>query len=217
MCKERALHVARRTWPLGMLGLALLAGCSLLHRGPSIDERIKLIAVMPIERDEFAHTDTTQAPPRLKAGAERVVTAEVYSVLAASSEWRFVPDLTVGQALPKLDRTAPLVSRARELGKAVGADGVLYGTVSRYRDREGSEYGARTPASVAFTLSLVSVATGKVLWTRRFDETQQALSSNLFNWWQFWRGGPRWFSAEEFTRLGVERLLDNLAAQLGID
>ena len=61
------------------------------------------------------------------------------------------------------------------------------------------------------------MSTGKVLWTRTFDETQQSLSSNLFNWWQFWRGGPRWFTAEEFTRLGVERQLDDLADKLGID
>jgi Peptidoglycan-synthase activator LpoB len=196
---------------------SLLAGCSLLHRGQTIDEPIKLIAVMPIERDEKASTGAPGETPRLKPGAERVVTAEIYSVLASSSMWRFVPDLTVAQALPKLDASAPLTSRARELGKAVGADAVLFGTVARYRDREGSEYGSRQPASVAFTLSLVSVATGKVLWTRNFDETQQALSSNLFNWWQFWRGGPRWFTAEEFTHLGVERLLDNLAQQLGID
>jgi hypothetical protein len=201
---------------LSVLGVATLAGCSLLHGSPPIDEPIKLIAVMPIERDAPAGTPTDGAP-RLKPGAERVVTAEVYSVLASSSKWRFVPDLTVAQALSKVDPKGSLQSRARELGKAVGADGVLFGTVSRYRERVGGEYGARDPASVAFTLSLLSVSTGKVLWTRTFDETQQSLSSNLFNWWQFWRGGPRWFSAEEFTRLGVERLLEDLANKLGID
>jgi len=93
----------------------------------------------------------------------------------------------------------------------------LYGTVSRYRERVGTEFGATEPASVAFTLSLLSVSNGKVLWTRTFDETQQSLSSNLLNWWQFWEGGPRWFTAEQFTHLGVERLLNNLAGQLGLD
>ena len=202
---------------LGALVVLGFAGCSLLQRGQTIDERINLIAVMPIEREEPPSATAAQGPPRLKAGAEHVVTAEIYAVLASSSMWRFVPDLTVTQALSKIDSQGPLVSRARALGKAVNADAVLYGTVSRYREREGSEYGSREPASVSFTLSLVSVASGKVLWTRSFDETQQALSSNLFNWWQFWRGGPRWFSAEEFTHLGVERLLDDLAAKLGID
>jgi len=202
---------------VGTVGLVALAGCSLLQRNPPIDERINLIAVMPIEREEPVDASTGEQRPRLKSGAQRVVTAQIYSVLASSSTWRFVPDLTVMQALPKIDSTGGLQSRARALGKAVGADGVLFGTVSRYKDREGGEYGAREPASVAFTLSLLSVSTGKVLWTRTFNETQQSLSSNLFNWWQFWRGGPRWFTAEEFTRLGVERLLDDLSDKLGLD
>jgi len=216
MCSGGTSRVARRS-SLAALCVVLLAGCSLLGRGPAIDERINLIAVMPIEREEPASAVASTGPPRLAPGAERVVTAEVYSVLASSSIWRFVPDLTVTQALVKLDTKGPLQTRAQALGKAVGADGVLYGTVSRYRERVGTEFGAREPASVAFTLSLVSVSTGKVLWTRTFDETQESLSSNLLNWWQFWRGGPRWFTAEEFTHLGVERLLDNLAGQLGLD
>lgn len=221
MSKDGTSFVAGRTSPpyhwIGVLGLVLLAGCSLLHHNPPIDEPIKLIAVMPIAREEPAGASTAEGGPRLKAGAEQVVTAEVYSVLAGSSNWRFVPDLTVAQALSKVSSTGPLASRAQELGKLVHADAVLFGTVSRYKERMGGEYGAREPASVAFTLSLVSVSTGKLLWTRSFDETQQSLSANLLNWWQFWRGGPRWFTAEEFTRLGVEHLLDYLAKELGLD
>jgi peptidoglycan-synthase activator LpoB len=217
MATRLSSSLAKRAALLGMAGLVALAGCSLLQRNPPIDERINLIAVMPIEREEPVDAPTVEDRPRLKAGAQRVVTAQIYSVLASSPKWRFVPDLTVMQALPKIDSKGGLQSRARDLGRAVGADAVLFGTVSRYKDREGGEYGARDPASVSFTLSLVSVATGKVLWTRTFDETQQSLSSNLFNWWQFWRGGPRWFTAEEFTRLGVERLLDDLSDQLGLD
>lgn len=222
MSKTCASRAARRPSRSALLQATLLAvlalgGCSLLHHNPPIDERINLIAVMPIERQEPSGAPTTDGRPRLKAGAEHIVTADIYSVLASSSQWRFVPDLTVVQTLPKIDAKGPLVSRARDLGKALNADGVLFGTVSRYKERVGSEYGATEPATVAFTLSLVSVSTGKVLWTHTFDETQQSLSSNLFNWWQFWRGGPRWFTAEEFTHLGVERLLDELSAQLGLD
>jgi hypothetical protein len=60
-------------------------------------------------------------------------------------------------------------------------------------------------------LKLISVASGKILWTGAFDQTQRPLTENLFNWWQFWRGGPRWFTAQEFTRLGVEHVLRDLA------
>ena len=154
-------------------------------------------------------------PPRIEPGASRVLTAQIYGVLASSSEWRFVPDLTVVQALPKIPPSGDLAERARALGKAVGADAVLFGTVSRYVERVGSEYGAQEPAAVAFKLQLISVASGTILWTGSFDQVQEPLSSNLFNWWQFWRGGPKWFSAEEFSHLGVEHEINDLAQQMG--
>jgi len=169
---------------------------------------MNLIAVMPIERDE-------PSSGALLPGAESVVTAQIYGVLSRSPEWHFVPDLTVVQALKQIPRTGELPARARDLGKAVNADGVIYGTVSRYIEREGSEYGARSPAAVSFKLYFISVSTGRILWNGAFDEQQQPLTSNLFNWWQFWQGGPRWFTAKEFTRLGVERLLGELAKKLG--
>jgi hypothetical protein len=198
-----------------LLALLLLAGCALLRRGPAIGEPIKLIAVLPIERHEPADVPDSPASQRLLPGAENVVAAQIYGVLSGSPEWRFVPDLTVAQGLAKVPGTGDLVSRARALGKAVDADAVLCGTVYRYMERVGSEYGARQPASVSLTLQLVSVATGEVLWSAKFDQQQQSLAANLFNWWQFWKGGPRWFTAQEFTRLGVERLLGELADQLG--
>ena len=226
MCNPRtAVHAPARQRHRGsaayarilLFGFAALAGCSWLHPSPAIDEHVNLIAVMPTEREEAGGAPSADTRPRIKVGAERVVTAEIYSVLANSTKWRFVPDLTVVQALPKIGTQGSLQSRARELGTAVKADAVLFGTVSRYKERIGGEYGAQEPASVAFTLSLVSVSTGKILWTGKFDQTQEPLSSNLLNWWQFWRAGPRWFSAEEFTRLGVERLLDELSGKLGLD
>jgi TolB-like protein len=195
--------------------LAAGAGCNPFHRPPKLAERVDLIAVMPIE--PIGRTSATPPVPAeaVAPGAAREVTAAVYGVLTSSSEWRVVPDLTVVQALGHLKREGDLASQARALGKEVGADAVLFGTVSRYVQRVGAQYAARHPASVAFTLNLVSVASGKILWTRSFDQTQQPLATNLFNWWQFWRGGPRWFTAQEFTRLGVERVLRDLSQRLG--
>ncbi len=148
-------------------------------------------------------------------GAETVVTAQIYAVLSSSTYWRFVPDLATAPAVSALPEGGTLAERARALGKAVGADGELFGTVSRYVERVGAGYGAQHPAAVGFTLQLVSVPSGKVLWKDSFDQQQQPLAWNLFNWWQFWRGGPRWFTAEEFTHLAVEHLLEDLARKLG--
>lgn len=206
------------TWclPLVVASSLLTAGCSLISRSAKLPEPIGVIAVMPIERAEPASATPPTERPQLEPNAERVVTAQIYGVLSASPAWRFVPDLAVADALSRQGSSSgDRAARARTLGKAAGADSVIFGTVSRFRERVGSEYGAKQPAAVSFTLQFVSVASGNVLWTGSFEQAQQPLSSNLFNWWQFWRGGPRWFTAQEFTRLGVERLLEELSKKVG--
>ncbi|MFI5395933.1 MAG: hypothetical protein ACHQ9S_10410 [Candidatus Binatia bacterium] len=196
---------------LGALVLVVLTGCNPFHRIPRISEPISLLAVMPMESVERVSATPAEGVESLPPDAARKVTAEVYGVLTSSSDWRVVPDLTAMQALSRIKPGGDLASRARALGQEVGADGALFGTVSRYVERVGTGYGARQPAAVAITLQLISVKSGKILWSGSFDETQRPLSSNLFNWWQFWRGGPRWFTAQEFARLGVEHLLRDLS------
>jgi hypothetical protein len=60
---------------------------------------------------------------------------------------------------------------------------------------------------VAFSIGLLSPATGEVVWEGSFDETQESLSANVFDWWMFWDEGPRWLSASELSGLGVDQLL----------
>jgi hypothetical protein len=164
--------------------------------------------------ETFASAPTVGGAQGTASNAARVVTAQIYDVLSSSPEWRFVPDLTVSQALSKADVSGDLAERARWLGQQVGADTVLFGTVSRYVERVGAEYGVKQPPAIAIKLQLLSVKSGKILWTGAFDQEQQPLSSNLFNWWQFWQGGPKWFTAQEFAHLAVERLLGDLKKRL---
>lgn len=196
-----------------VLALALVFGissCGWLRRVPPLEENVELIAVLPLERVEPPAGKESTLPP----GAEKVVTAQIYRSLAESPRWRFVPDLRVQEALARIPAGSGIQERARALGRAVGAEAVLYGTVERFVERKGGQYGAKVPASVAFSLALISVASGKILWQVRFAETQEPLSVNLLKFWMFWRGGPRWFSAEELARLGVERVLADLARHL---
>jgi hypothetical protein len=207
-------YAIRHTPYAALAVLVLLSACSLLQPHEPLDEPVNLIAVFPIQRSEPTGAAAPDEPPQLAPGAERTITADIYGVLASSPEWRFVPDLTVTQTLAKLPHTGSLESQARDLGKAVGADAVLYGTVFRFAERVGSQYGAQRPARVGFRLRLASVATGKILWEDSFDQTQEPLSSNLFNWWMFWQAGPKWFTAQEFSRIAVQRVLDNLKDRL---
>lgn len=193
-----------------LVSLIGLAGCAQYNRlvgkeGPEPIDPIGLLAVMPID------ADTTN--PVVAADAGKVVTAEIYGVISDSPTWRFVPDLTVSDQMTELSPLDEPAVRALKLGKAVNADSVLFGEVSRFTERVGSEYGASSPAAVSISLKLVSVSRKKIVWHGEFNETQESLSENLLNFWQFWRGGPKWFSAREFAHLGVERLLEDLQSQ----
>jgi hypothetical protein len=149
--------------------------------------------------------------------AGMAITGQIYEVLAHDPKFRFVPDLTISDAVnrPAVAQASGLVARAVALGKEVKADTVIYGQVFRFRERVGTEYGASEPASVSFELGIVDVNSGEELWKGKFSETQQSLSANFLNWWMFWRAGPHWFTVRELAGLGVEKLIDDMKDEIG--
>lgn len=176
-------------------------------------ETTHLIAVLPVEPAPAPRDGAAAAPPP-GPDAGLAVTAQVYRSLADQTDFRFVPDLTVDDEVstPEVRSAGDLLDRAVALGKQVGADAVIFGRVFRFQKRVGTQYGATQPASVWFELAVVDVNSGEVIWQDQFDETQQPLTSNLLNWWMFWRAGPRWMSAGELAGLGVERMFGSLSA-----
>jgi hypothetical protein len=85
------------------------------------------------------------------------------------------------ELLAYMKKTATIKAHALKLGAHVQASHVMVGTVWRYRERKGTAYGADLPASVAFSLYLLDVASGDTVWNASFDKTQQSLSENLFD------------------------------------
>jgi hypothetical protein len=219
---RKGLAMAHRQLPralrsgLALILLATLAACGSGETAPKekieqpIGQPIGLLAVLPIQRELLADATDPSGRPLLEPGAESAVTAAVYDALATTSNWRFVADQTVSGVVRRFQSSTPIAERAEALGKAVNADGVLYGKVWRFQERVGADYGAKYPASVAFDLHLLSVATGKTVWSGTFDQTQQQLSSNMLNFWQFWEGGAKFFTVREFTLLGAKRLVQDM-------
>ena len=204
---------------IAAFALALCGACA--ARTPRVERApVNLLAVLPIEAAQAEPDPTARqraAPPApLPPDAGAAITGQIYRVLAHRSEFRFVPDVAVADALRReaVRQVPDRVARAVALGKAVGAEGVIFGRVSRFRERVGTEFGATQPAAVSFDLGLVVVSTGDVIWEGRFDQTQEPLSANLLNWWMFWRGGPRWFTARELAGLGVERLFEEMKSKV---
>jgi hypothetical protein len=206
-----------------LLACASLHGCAARRPTdlPAPIRPIKLVAVLEIQPARAGATTVAgdgEQQRRLPPDAGLAVTGQIYSVIANRSDYRFVPDLTVSDTSkqPRI-ATGALPDRALELGKAVGADGVIFGTVSRFDERIGTELGATEPASVSFDLNMLETASGKVVWHGEYSSTQEALSSNLLQFWMFWRSGPRWISARELARVGAEQLLDDMRSVMQVE
>lgn len=98
----------------------------------------------------------------------------------------------------------------QNVGKCAGADFVVVPMVLNWREREGSEMGATKPASVDLTLTLLDVRTGGIVKHYHFEETQQALSSNLLEAQKFVSRNGRWVTAMELAQEGLRQGLKEL-------
>ncbi len=133
----------------------------------------------------------------------------VYSAMASMPDWQIVSESEVkdiAQSVPAGSDT----ERLRKIGQMVYADGVVVGRMQRYRERIGNEWGAKSPASVAFVLELIDVRRGDVVWSARFDETQKPLSENIFALGNVGDRGIRWLTAEQLAQEGVRKAVGDL-------
>ena len=195
----------------GLIVLALcvsIAGCGKTRppdwlwpwsEGDDTPQFVDLVAVVPL-REVPGRADARDKKTGrriLDDQAGRAVTAQIYGYLAEQTRYRFVPDLSVAAFLEGNDYRDP-AAVAQDVADEFDADAVLFGTVYRFQERVGTRFAATAPASVAFELQLYLVSAKGVVWKGEFDETQQALSSNFFDAWMFWRAGPHWRAAFGF-------------------
>ncbi|MCK7507368.1 MAG: hypothetical protein MZV70_27215 [Desulfobacterales bacterium] len=85
------------------------------------------------------------------------------------------------------------------------------GYVYRYRERVGYDYSAERPASVAFEIHLISAKDGSTLWRGIFDKTQKSLMEDVFQVSSFFKGGAKWLTARELTKLGVDEVFSTFS------
>jgi len=144
-------------------------------------------------------------------GADQFLTESLVALLQERGGYQLIPPgrvegaqstllLDPGQKMADLDMIL-------EIGRKLGADGVVLGRVYRFRERRGNDYSAETSASVSFDLLLVYVPDGQLLWERHFNESQQALSENLFNLRSFIDRKGRWLTARELAASGLQQVL----------
>ncbi|HLK85860.1 MAG TPA: GNA1162 family protein [Candidatus Binataceae bacterium] len=173
--------------------------------------KVHRVAVMPL----IDHPNATGEP--IEEGAAESITADAWGRLTLVSGWEVVPESDVRGVMQQLPPTtlANMQSNALKLGREVSADAVLYGTVTRYEERVGTDYAAKSPAAVAFALHLIDVHNGVVLWTARYARQQEALTQNIFNVGNFLANRGRWVRAHDLAERGVDEALDDLKSKLG--
>jgi hypothetical protein len=85
-------------------------------------------------------------------------------------------------------------------------------TIAVYRERFGTAYGVAEPSSVSLQVLLVRAGQKQAAWSADYTQTQEPLAYNLWNFWGFLRGGPRWLAADDLARIGVDEAVKELAA-----
>ncbi|MGE5219488.1 MAG: hypothetical protein ACM3SP_21015 [Chloroflexota bacterium] len=201
--------------------LSLAAACSFGAGNIQISQssdlgsrRIHRIAVMPpgVLNDEAGRKlplGTTPGPRTAAQDAPETLARATYSAMASMPVWQIISDAEVREVIQSLPASDEAV-RLRQLGEMVYADAVIVGRVLRYRERVGDEWGAKSPASVAFVLELHDTRRGDLIWSSRFDETQKSLSENIFAIGEIGRRGIRWLTASQLMQEGVKKAVAQL-------
>lgn len=130
----------------------------------------------------------------------------LFEKLAKDSRRQWIPPREAAAAFAQLASSNPTLTDRDiyvRIGKSLSVEGVLGGHVYRWHEREGTDYAAKRPASVAFDLYLLSAGDGEILWKASFDKTQISLSENLLDLKTFLKAKGRWMTAEELAEIGV--------------
>jgi hypothetical protein len=93
--------------------------------------------------------------------------------------------------------------QANKFGENLQADLVVVGSIWRFREKGTVKEISDSPASVAFAVYLMEVASGKRLWRNAFDGTQKILSEDVLGGLKQGKIGLRWVSVNELARYGV--------------
>jgi len=195
---------------LSLTALTLLSGCAANTTAQIKPEDmlpIKTIVVLPVE---IGPVNEGSRSPKEKQQLEKgqrfldTLLAEYFSgrediaILTPEQRDELEKDMT-------RCRTSAVVTMCR----TKKADAILLYTLQRFTEREGTEYSIVTPATVTFNYKLIHSETGQTLCSGAFDEAQQPLLSDMFQFANKAKRGIKWLSAEELAREGLKEKTAN--------
>lgn len=149
------------------------------------------------------------------AGAADFLTDHLFSMLQNNTDFKLIPPgLAEGvrSSLLSDDKSAPLeYDLLIATGRALKADAVMAGYIFRFKERVGTQYAVKSPASVAFEIHLIQTADGRILWSGQFNETQRSLSEDLLKIGTFLKRKAKWITAREMAQAGLEETLRSMS------
>jgi hypothetical protein len=170
------------------------------HRTPNMDETLDDTLSCTIS--QICVDDPAIAP---QAGT--MLTRLIQSVLTLRFGPNVVPadEVQTAYAALRLNGSKDTPRElAQRLASMLGADLMVVGTVWRYRDRGAIEGFPEKPASVAFAVYLVDPETGRRVWRKIFDETQEFALKDMSKFTDRMKMGLKWLSVDELARYGVK-------------
>ena len=146
---------------------------------------------------------------KLAEGADQIMTRLVNDALQIRFPDQMVSmeQAAAGYAEVIHDQTLDTPRKlAKKFGETLHADLVVIGTIWRFREKASFKENPDSPASVAFSVYLMEVASGKRLWRNGFDGTQKTLSEDVLGGLKQINMGLRWLSVNELARYGVKNV-----------
>jgi len=182
------------------------AGCAtILQEDPAKElVPIKSIGILPAQpaRVTILPADT-KTKQQLEGGAE-IVNSLLADFFRDYKDVRVISQTEL-EGLQS-SQSGQVLYLAREAGQQLQYDAILVTEVARYQTRTGSAYAVDNPASVALSFKLLATASGQVLWSADFDQTQQALFENILKS-RSTGSGFRWLTAAELAEAGLTKKL----------
>jgi len=203
-----------RWWP-GVAGLMVLTACTPAYLHSLVAPHASLpaharVAVLPVVAAVNPNGSEPTQGSQVAPGAEAIVTRKLYEILAQQTAFDVLGQPMVEQALAAAS-APPLTPAAwQALAATLNADAILRGTVTLFREREGSHLSISRSAAIGLELWLVSGRDGRLLWSGRYHETQRSVSEEVRTLPLAWSRGFRWLTAEELTDDAVTALIKTL-------
>ena len=169
---------------------------------------VNSIGILPAQVAEITILPSdTRTKEKLEAGAD-IITSLLKDYFKSSQKTQMVSTSEL-EGLSSSVEAAKLLTIAREAGQQLHYDAVLITSVKRYQTREGGNYSVIRPASVYFSLQLLEITSGQIIWSADFDQTQKTLFENILPSTRSTGSGFRWLTAAELASAGLTKKLDS--------